>query len=536
MEKNKKQRIKEYVGLILAFAFFLYMAMTKLTEAPLWLDETLEYYISKYMTGIIPWYSNNGVTYATNMYERMLGAFQPPLYNFIMYFWLLIADTEWWFRISNVIMSAIGAYGIYKTVKKISSYQVATLSVVIFSCIYQVIYYTQECSEYSMLLMFLPWTLYAYIQLMEEIKLKNMIYFVILCVLSVYTQYGATFVIVPLIISVFWKAIQSKQGKKIKELLVVYIVTFIAAAVPLLLFFVIPQLENQSNKMSNPDAWKFYNNNIFSDFLHMFIDVFRWNTIESITRFYGIALTATILLFLIACYCLKYSKSFILKHLIVCNIFTWILYYIPTRGGIYGRGYFGFRYNIFFIPLWLITIIFMLYEVYKTFDSIPNEKKKNIIKRIYQAIIIVLVVGYCVYGAHQINKRWEKADTRGCVTAWYEKEGYQYPTLVECGQATSFSYYFEHNPSYKEEYEANVIREKEYVADKSEKEEAEQYDTKSEYYQKYLDEIFEKEWPKQMYYFVGDMDTSILGDVLKNNGYKVEQVYKTTSQLYYLYK
>ena len=144
MEKNKKQRIKEYVGLILAFAFFLYMAMTKLTEAPLWLDETLEYYISKYMTGIIPWYSNNGVTYATNMYERMLGAFQPPLYNFIMYFWLLIADTEWWFRISNVIMSAIGAYGIYKTVKKISSYQVARLSVVIFSCIYQVIYYTQE--------------------------------------------------------------------------------------------------------------------------------------------------------------------------------------------------------------------------------------------------------------------------------------------------------------------------------------------------------------------------------------------------------
>ncbi len=521
----------EIVLCILAFGFFLYMAMNKLMATPLWLDETLEYYISKYMTGEIPWYSNNGIMGTTNMYQRMLGAFQPPLYNFLMYFWIGIRDTEWWFRIWNVLMSALSAMGIYKTVKRLSSYRVAALSVVIYSCVYQVIYYTQECAEYSMQLMSIAWLVYFYFQLFENNDLKNMIWFAVFCSIAMYTQYGAAFVVVPMLLSILIRVFQSKSAVAIRQIVVVYLLTFLAAAVPLIVCFLIPQMKNQVPSSENVEAWNFYNNSVLQDFLQMFLDVFRWNTIESITRFYYPALAASLGLLLLAIFLWVFSKDKLLKHLLLCNVATWILFYIPTRAGIYGRGYFGFRYNIFFIPLWLISIVYLLYELYRVMGRMQNVQRRRIAQRLYGILMMILAAGYCIYGAHQIHKGWEKADTRGCVKAWYEKEGYQVPTFVEINQAPSFSYYFEHDARYQSEYEKNIYREEiqiGYVED-SYAEEYAQYDD-------YLKNTFGFKLPDEMYLFVGNKEESRLFSVLQDKGYQIEEVYKTTAQLYYAHK
>lgn len=516
---------------ILAFAFFFYMAMNKLMATPLWLDETLEYYISKYMTGEIPWYSNNGIMGTTNMYQRMLGGFQPPLYNFLMYFWIAISDTEWWFRIWNVVMSAIAAIGIYKTVKKVSTYRVAALSVIVYSSIYEVIYYTQECSEYSMLLMAIAWLLYFYFKLFQNISLKNMIWFAVFCCIAMYTQYGAAFVVVPLLLSILIRVLKTKQAVSIKQLMIVYAVTFFVAAVPLIVFFLIPQMENQVPSSENVEAWNFYNNSVLQDFIHMFVDVFRWNTIESITRFFYPALAASIGLLVTTIFCCIISKDKLLKHLLVCNAVTWILYYIPTRAGIYARGYFGFRYNIFFIPLWLITILYMMYEVYLIMGRVKNVQSRKNVQRAYCILMAVLAAGYCIYGTHQINKRWEKADTRGCVQAWYDAEGYQIPTFVEINQAPSFSYYFEHDDRYRSDYEQNIYREENQIGYAES-----QYEEEYAEYEQYLDTIFGEEYPDEMYLFIGNKNESRLFNVLEDRGYTIEEVYKTTAQLYYAHK
>ncbi len=525
------QNKAEILLCILAFAFFLYMAMNKLMATPLWLDETLEYYISKYMTGEISWYSNNGIMGTTNMYQRMLGGFQPPLYNFLMYFWIAISDTEWWFRIWNVLMSALAAIGVYKTVKRVSSYRVAALSVVIYSCIYEVIYYTQECAEYSMLLMSIAWLVYFYFKLFENLNLNSMIWFAVFCSIAMYTQYGAAFVVAPLLLSILIRVLQTKRAVAIKQLVVVYLVTFLTAAVPLIMFFLLPQMENQVPSSENVEAWNFYNNSVVQDFIHMFIDVFRWNTIESITRFFYPALAVSIGLLLISIFLLAFSKDKLLKHLLLCNLGTWILYYIPTRAGIYARGYFGFRYNIFFIPLWLISMIYMLYEVYRILGRMKNVQSRRNIQRAYCILMAVMAAGYCIYGAHQINKGWEKADTRGCVKAWYEKEGYQVPTFVEINQAPSFSYYFEHDDRYRADYEKNVYREEIQIGFEEDK-------YKEEYteYEEYLKDTFGEKLPDAMYLFVGNKEESRLFPVLEDRGYTIEEVYKTTAQLYYAHK
>ena len=468
------------------------------------------------------------------MYERMLGAFQPPLYNFAMYFWLFINDSEWWFRISGVIMSTFAAIGIYKTVKRFSTYSVAALSVLIYSCVYQVMYYTQECGEYVMQLMLLAWLFYVYLLLLKDITVKNMLGFVLLCVLNMYTQYGAAFIIIPLVFSVMIRVYRSGELKKMRYLIGLYAATVVLGAGPLLLFFVIPQLKNQTNVVTNPEAWNFYNNNVFSDLLQMFLDVFRWNTIESFTRFYWPALFASLLLICLGIfYCIK-GKNTALKHLLICNVITWFLYYVPTRAGIYGRGYFGFRYNIFFIPMWLITILYLCYELYNMLLLIHDEQKRKVYRKLYQTAILIGAAGYCFYGAHQILKHWEKADTRGCVQEWYAKDGYKTLTFVEPGQVPSFSYYYEHNEEYEPEFDQKVIREISKTAENALAEN--QYEIEYDLYKKEMENRFQDKWPEDLYCFVGDINNSAMLAVFEDEGYQVEEVYKTTAQLYYLHK
>ena len=77
----KKFQKKEYLVLGAVLLVFLLMALYKLTDAPLWYDEMIEFYYSKYLTGQI-----RGVSLCNNLYERLqTNSFQPPLYNLIMY-------------------------------------------------------------------------------------------------------------------------------------------------------------------------------------------------------------------------------------------------------------------------------------------------------------------------------------------------------------------------------------------------------------------------------------------------------------------
>ena len=220
--------------------------------------------------------------------------------------------------------------------------------------------------------------------------------------------------------------------------------------------------------------------------------------------------------------------------LLVCNCFTWFLYYIPTRAGIYGRGYFGFRYNIFFIPMWLITFLFLFYECYQMLSTISDEKKRKLMRKAYQSIMILAAFGYCIYGSHQIRKHWEKSDVRGCVQAWYEEDGFETYTFVESGQASTFSYYYEHDNRYQTSFDEKVIRE---VSATVENEVVEEQNKVQYYaYVENMNQRFGENWPDQVYCFVGNIDDNPLIEVFTNQGYQIREVYKTTSQLYYLYK
>ena len=117
-----KEYIKKGEKYIVGFVFLLYLSVAgyKLTNAPLWFDETIEYWFSKVMFGELP-FESVGTVGSVNMYQRIISTFQPPLYNFVMHFWLKFGDGEWWFRFFGVAMGFLGMTAVFKTVKRIGN-------------------------------------------------------------------------------------------------------------------------------------------------------------------------------------------------------------------------------------------------------------------------------------------------------------------------------------------------------------------------------------------------------------------------------
>ena len=129
MQMLKRFQRKEYFCLTAVLLVFLLMSLYKLTDAPLWYDEVVEFYYSKYLSGPI-----QGVSIYNSLYERLqFNSFQPPLYNLIMHVWLLFSESEWWFRFSGVVFGFIGMLGLYACMKMITNWKVAVLSVFVSS-------------------------------------------------------------------------------------------------------------------------------------------------------------------------------------------------------------------------------------------------------------------------------------------------------------------------------------------------------------------------------------------------------------------
>ena len=269
MERNEKLKslpkikVPEWITAGIAFIYYWVMALYKLTATPIWQDEAMEYYCSIPVKGVI-----KGITEYTTMYERMAYIQQqPPLYNWLMCIWLQIHDSEWWFRFSSVIMGFIAVIGLYIVLKELCDQFTATLSVFVFSSIYIYMYYIKEASEYALLIMVLIWTVYIYMHLLQEVTGKRIIVFTFLCVVSIYTHYGAAFVIVPMAMQVFYHICKSKDGRMIRTITGSYILAVLAAGIPLVYFYILPQATNPNSTLGAEKALDITGNNIILIFL-----------------------------------------------------------------------------------------------------------------------------------------------------------------------------------------------------------------------------------------------------------------------------
>lgn len=513
----KRFHRKEYICLIAVLFVFLLMSLYKLTEAPLWYDEIVEFYYSKYLTGPI-----QGVSVYNSLYERLqFNSFQPPLYNLIMYVWLLFGESEWWFRFSGVVFGFIGMLGLYACMKMITNWKTAVLAVFVSSFIYELMYYVKEAAEYNFMLMLLYWLLYFYFRTFRDLTLKNVGLFTGISVLLLYTQYGAVLAILPLAVCLFIKAFRQKNKQLYGKIALIYVVTGAVAGLPL--FFFLFRIQLQWNQSVNYYTVAFEKNNVIYDFFMMLLTTAQWLFTESKTRFTVIFAVALLLCVIFAVLCMIKRKKQEFTYFLFSCAAGWIIYYIIVRSGLYAYGDFGNRYSLYLLPVWFVAVFYVVYEALQLIASwkIPYKKAALIAAR---CLLLLTAAGYCVYGFYRIDLHWAKSNTRSVVDLWYEEKGYDMPTYVIFGEAPSFTYYLTHDDRFKQEYMDNITFEYENKETKLNAEE----------YWDYFADKYQGQPPKEFYLSIGH-DNS-LTESLEQNGYTLETEYVTNTILYHVYQ
>lgn len=523
MNLKSKVKLPEWVTAGAAFVYYWIISLFKLTEAPIWQDEAMEFYCSLPVKGPI-----RGVTDYASMYERMAYIQQqPPLYNWIMSVWLRFGEGEWWYRLSNVVLGFVAVIGLYVLVKKLCNKYAAALSVVVFSSIYIIQYYLKECSEYSLLLAVLIWGIYLFFKICEERTVSRIILFTLFCVTAVYTQYGAVFVVVPMALIILTLTIKDKDKKKTALLLGLYGVFALGAGGCLIYFFLLPQTTNSVSTLYSVGDIIIEKGSIFGDFLNSIMCVFRWCSIDMDRDWekigtlicIGIVVLVAITLFVV----IKTKRKDI-RIFFLCNAFTYILYYAVTKLNVYAYGWYGNRYNMFIFPMWFVMTAIVLYEFVNIIKNSSKEKTRTLGKAVNTLIVLGLAV-YCVYGVYRVNNHWGKMDLRTVVSEWYDLEGYNVPTFVDFHQRYGFTYYFTHSEQYSEDKWDNITPNME----------LETYSANETWqWRELLNKDYGDTLPDMMYVVTGQWNELV--DTFVELGYEVDPIVDTNAKLYCMKK
>lgn len=516
-----KSRLPEWITAGAAFVYYWIMALYKLTQAPIWQDEAMEFYCSIPVKGPI-----EGVTKLESMYERMAYIQQqPPLYNWMMCLWLQISEGEWWYRFSSVVFGFGAAIGLYVIIRKLCDRYMAAFCVVIYSSIYILMYYIKEASEYPVLIMLLLWLIYAFLLICEELTVKRLAAFTLLCVAAVYTHYGAVFAVVPMALSVLVTALLRKDYRSFKIGLGSFAAAGIFGGVPLVFFFVLPQSTNQVSTLFSEREIIIENGNIFGDFCFSLASVFKWCVIDidRDTEKLGLLLNVLlIVLLVILFYVALKTKCFFIRAFFWCNVAVFMLYYVVTKLNFYAYGWYGNRYNMFIFPMWFVLIAVSLYE----FVRLLKNNQNRIIARLSGFVGVCLVLGgllYCLYGDYRISNHWWKMDLRTVVDEWYDLEGYDTPTILDFHQRYAFVYYFTHDARYDEAQWENIIY----------NDEIETFShNKSETWQEYILKIYNGTLPDEVYLVTNEWNAFCRA--FEHLGYTAEPVVDTTAKLYHM--
>ncbi len=517
-----KNKLPEWVTAGVAFIYYWLMGLYKLTQAPIWQDEAMEFYCSIPVKGSI-----EGVTKLSTMYERMAYIQQqPPLYNWLMCLWLQVSEGEWWFRFSSVVFGFIAALGLYFVMRRLCSRYMAAFCVIIYSSIYILMYYVKEASEYIVLVALLMWMIYVFELICEKLTLKRVAVFDVLCVAAVYTHYGAAFAVVPMALSVLVIAAMRKDYANLKAGLGMFGVAGVCGGIPLIYFFVIPQSSNAVSTLFSEREIIIEGGNIFNDLCNAFACVFKWCMLDidrDSARFSLLWNALIIVLLLVVLYVIIKTKSFFIKAFFWCNVAVFMLYYVVTKLNLYAYGWYGNRWNMFIFPLWLIMVTLSLHE----FVGLLRQNNRAWIAELSAPLSICLVLGgflYCLYGDYRISNHWWKSDLRTVVDEWYDLEGYDTPTILDFHQRYAFTYYFTHDSRYDEEMWENITY----------NDEIETYaNDDKEIWEEYLSEIYGDELPSEIYLVTNDWNAFCRA--FEDLGYTVEPVVDTTAKLYYVY-
>ena len=450
--KNKERIVLFFVLLAIFLCY-----VSQLTHSSLWYDEAIEYFYSKYL-GPLPenMLVNSG---GTNMYERICYTFQPPLYNVLMYFWLLLFDSEASFRLAGVLVTFVGAIGFYKSVKAVSNYIWASCGIVVYLMTCSVMRYGLECAEYNLMLCMESWALLYFVKFLKGTDFKHqrncMIGFFVFAVLAAYSQYGSILLMFPLAVVMLVSIIKNGDRKLLLTMIAVGFAVIVFFGVPLISFFLIHQMEHQ-NSIGVSHSPVFVRNLFYSvlygvhclisftfgsprlwELFVIFIGIFSLLGLCNRNKLLAIFWTTVVAVYLL---------YFIL---VACSFYAY-----NAWSGALGCNNFGMgRYTLYMAPFILLTLIYGLFNLNEYICE--KGKHNHMIRYCLWGIMLIFVSA----GISILFRGQQKGNVREVYEAWEASDGTKNVTVIHNITNPTFMYYFMHSRLYNAETKKNVIGE-----------------------------------------------------------------------------
>ena len=499
-------------------AAFLFYVMNA-TKHGLWYDEAVEYYYSKFLKGTVP-----GGLGTTNMYERIRITYQPPLYNVLMFIWLRVFDSEFTFRLAGILITIAGSIGVFFAINEMLPEGIwSNLGTLFYLFSYGTIYYALECAEYNLMMCFVSWTVFSFLRVLRKNDRSSIICFLVFSCLSVYSQYGAAFIVLGMGLTLMIRFILEKDFLRLKELLGYGIAVFLIAILPLLFLFIIPQIKHQEiTSISHVPV-----------FVRGFIVDFFIGGKETLEAMFGHKTVYGVLFLVIIC---MISLVFCFKKLIYPFIavgFAWITYFFAVCCSFYGNKIWdkesigsmnlGDRYSFFFIPpiVILLTVSLGLLTVYL--------KDKHIsfagISAVFFTLCITILCSFEICRTVISERTKTDDDVRELVLEWYDRGLYDSKTLIFQWDDALFNYYLVHDDRYRQSYSSSV--------------ESSDLWMRTADYEEVYDKLSEMGYltTEEFYYVSSNIkDNPALLSVMKDAGYEAEEIYSGGAKLLHMTK
>lgn len=171
------------------------------------------------------------------IYYHLQLDFHPPLYYYILHFWIILfGQAEWVVRLPSVIFGVGTIYFVYKITLTLFSKKTALLAALLLTLSQFHIYYSQEARMYSLVTLASTASIYFLAEFSKERKKKSLIFYFLSTLVAIYSDYFAFFVVFAQILWVFAKKVpKTVLGKLI----------FVWAALALGYIFWIPRFIDQ---------------------------------------------------------------------------------------------------------------------------------------------------------------------------------------------------------------------------------------------------------------------------------------------------
>lgn len=332
-----------WISIIIILLFAFYLRIVGLGDHPLWFDESIEYWMAVVRPPLIA----QAVSQATH---------DPPLYSYLLHFWMSGGISEFWLRLPSLIASLLSIIGIIYLGQILCGRTVGLIAGLILAVSAADVHYAQEVGQYSLMVCFTTWNLVFLYQAVRHDRWLWWSLWGLTAMLNIYTHYGAAIVILAtsstILLYHFWQRDWQKVGRQI----IIGIVVILLLS-PLVLF-VIPQqlgrLGATTEQISLSNLWQ-------SSWL---IIVFQFTGNPGITNWPWPHITrwwVTVPAALAICISLIRAHKF--TDLPILLIFTWLVYYLISRTGIY---FFSpSRHSLLLIPLTVLSIAIGTAAVYR---------------------------------------------------------------------------------------------------------------------------------------------------------------------------